>query len=655
MRRKSAVAAAVLILVSSNAWAQAKAATGEGLGALLRLLTDRIDLAFSELPEVWRFFATLGHRFDAREALLLIGVLVAGLAAEWLARQLLIRVRHRIHGHGAKSPLRSLLQVMLLDGLALLVLWIAARAVVGQLGEPQSHLSRLGHHLLLALVYWRAFNFVFRAWLRPSSPSGRLAPVDDLQARRLLRALNVVILLPLIARTIVLMMPIAGASPAVTATTAVLYIPFVSAGLVYAVWHWRMDMAAWLAGMISPKDLFRPAKLSAALNWWVGGLVFYVASGLLAVNAALMGQGLGNRGFSTIESLLILLLLFETLIFRLTRHLPSELPTMGDVVAGCVRLAVRLWLLVAIGGAVTVGALGAMAEEDWAPHDRAAKVAALSALAFYVGWRLLKFRMDRYIADNPLPSAGFDANAEADDDAPAAASRLRTLMPVLRVISGVTILIVGGLLVLSELGINITPLIAGASVLGLAVSFGSQSLVRDIVSGMFFLAEDSFRVGEYIDGSKVKGTVESFTVRSIRLRHQNGQLHIVPFGQLTHITNFSRDWTTVKFNLSFAINTDVELMRKTVKKIGLDMMNEPQFQKELLQPLKMQGIVDIKDASLIVRFKFTARPKNPSMIQRMAIRRMFDQLPKLGIEFAKPPYAAFGFGGMDPAARAAAQ
>jgi hypothetical protein len=84
-------------------------------------------------------------------------------------------------------------------------------------------------------------------------------------------------------------------------------------------------------------------------------------------------------------------------------------------------------------------------------------------------------------------------------------------------------------------------------------------------------------------------------------------------------------------------------------------MSEPQFQKELLQPLKMQGIVDIKDASLIVRFKFTAKPKNPSLIQRTAIRRMFDALPKLGIEFARPPYAALGFGALDPAARAAAQ
>jgi moderate conductance mechanosensitive channel len=310
---------------------------------------------------------------------------------------------------------------------------------------------------------------------------------------------------------------------------------------------------------------------------------------------------------------------------------------------------VRLVVVVVGADAILRGALGMMDAE----YVRDIRIAAVSAFAAYVVWRFLKYRMDRYIADNPLPAAGFDP--DADEDAPAAASRLRTIMPVLRVTTGAVILILGGLLVLSQLGVNITPLIAGASVLGLAVSFGSQSLVRDIVSGLFFLAEDSFRVGEYIDGTKVKGTVEGFSVRSIRLRHQNGQLHIVPFGQLTHITNFSRDWTTVKFNLAFGLNTDIELLRKTVKKIGLDMMNEPQWQKELLQPLKMQGLVDIKDASLIVRFKFTARPKNPSMVQRMAIRRMYETLPKLGIEFARPPYANFPFGGIDPAARQAAQ
>jgi small-conductance mechanosensitive channel len=205
--------------------------------------------------------------------------------------------------------------------------------------------------------------------------------------------------------------------------------------------------------------------------------------------------------------------------------------------------------------------------------------------------------------------------------------------------------------VLSQLGINITPLIAGASVFGLAVSFGSQSLVRDIVSGVFFLAEDSFRIGEYVDCSKVKGTVEGFSVRSLKLRHQNGQLHIVPFGQVGHITNFSRDWTVLKFNLAFAPGTDVELLRRTVKKIGVEMMAEPQFKPIIMQPLKMQGVVDIKDSQVIVRFKVMTRPKNPSLVQRTAIRRMYDTLPGLGIRFAVPVFP--GMMGAYPAAAAA--
>ena len=641
---------AVLLASTGMAWAQGG---NDGVNSFLRLLTDRGDATWSQLPAVWDYLEGLPGKFDLRSVLLLAGVVAAGLAAEWVARQLVVRVRHRIHAIGGKkTPLRALLQVMLLDGLALVALWAAGRIVLGQLGDPSSMAARIGHQFLLALLFWRGFNFVFRAWLRPSSPSGRLAPVDDHTARRLLRALNTVIILPLLARTLLQFMDLSGAPAAVMAAAAICCVPLVGIALVFAVWHWRHDMAAWFSGMVPEKDLFRAGKLAVAHNWWVGGLVFYVASGVLAVYAALTQQGLANTGLAAIESLLIMLLLVETLVHKATQHLPMEAPTVGEVLASCFRLAVRLWVAVAIARAFMVGATGAMTPEEWAPHDRAAKLAAVSAFAFFVAWRIMKYRMDRYIADNPLPTAGFDP--AADDDAPAAASRLRTIMPVLRITIGITVAVLGGLLVLSELGINITPLIAGFSVLGLAVSFGSQSLVRDIVSGVFFLAEDSFRVGEYIDGSKVKGTVEGFSVRSIRLRHQNGQLHIVPFGQLAHITNFSRDWTTVKFNLSFALNTDIELLRKTVKKIGLDMMNEPQFQKELIQPPKMQGIVDIKDGSLIVRFKFTARPKNPSLIQRTVIRRLYDTLPPLGIEFARPPYAALGFGGLAPAARAEA-
>ena len=109
----------------------------------------------------------------------------------------------------------------------------------------------------------------------------------------------------------------------------------------------------------------------------------------------------------------------------------------------------------------------------------------------------------------------------------------------------------------------------------------------------------------------------------------------MPFGQVGHITNFSRDWTAVKFTLAFAHGTDVELLRKTVKKIGLEMMQEAAYKPVLLEPLKMQGVVDIKDSAVIVRFKYLARPNNPGVVQRVAVRRMYDIFPGLGIQFAQ--------------------
>jgi small-conductance mechanosensitive channel len=642
MLRKGIFAAAVLVVANGgSAWARPNYGSDGPLGVALDSFFRRLDDTLGNIPAVIAYLKGLPALFDFRITALLIGIVIAGLAAEQFARMVLQRARLRVfERHAAESPIRAFLHALAFDALALWMLWIAARLVVREIGTEQELYAKVAHEILVALIYWRGFNLVFRAWLRPNTPEGRIAPVDHDTAQRLLVGMNFVIVLPMIGRNLMMFLITTGAAPHVISTAVVLYAPVLAAGLIYIVWHWRHDMAAWLAGMVKENDPLRGLKLGAAHNWWMAGLLFYLAAGLAAVLAALTEREAATRGLGLIESMLILLLLVETLVYHRARHLPMEVPTVGDVVAGCVRFAARLVVVIAVAGAATVSALGLVTPELWAPVDRSLKVAAMSAFAAYALWRFLKYRMDRYIADNPLPVAGFVA--DADDDAPSTASRLRTVMPLIRITVGITILILAGLLVLSELGINITPLIAGASVLGLAVSFGSQSLVRDIVSGVFFLAEDSFRVGEYIDSSKVKGTVEGFSVRSIRLRHQNGPLHIVPFGQILHITNFSRDWTTVKFNLAFAIDTDVELLRKTVKKIGLDMMVEPAYAKDLLQPLKMQGIVDIKDGSLIVRFKFTAKPQNPSLIQRIAIRRMYDSFPDKGLEFAKPAYAMFG-------------
>jgi small-conductance mechanosensitive channel len=213
-------------------------------------------------------------------------------------------------------------------------------------------------------------------------------------------------------------------------------------------------------------------------------------------------------------------------------------------------------------------------------------------------------------------------------------SRLTTALPVIRNLVLGAVLAVGGLIILNSLGVNVAPLLAGFGVLGLALSFGSQALVKDVVSGIFFIVDDAFRIGEYISTGDLQGTVEQITIRSVRLRHHNGPVHTIPFGQISSVSNFSRDWGTIKFQLRFERDSDTEVIRKAAKKVGLAMLEDPEFGPQFLIPLKMQGIQDITENSLIVRFKFTCLPGNPSILKREAMKRLVAACKAAGLEFA---------------------
>jgi small-conductance mechanosensitive channel len=249
----------------------------------------------------------------------------------------------------------------------------------------------------------------------------------------------------------------------------------------------------------------------------------------------------------------------------------------------------------------------------------------------YLVWELARLGIDRHLHN----VGGGPKMPGTDDDSEAApGSRLQTILPMLRVAFGVVIAVITTLTVLSHLGINTAPLIAGAGVFGLAISFGAQSLVRDIISGLFYIWDDAFRVGEYLDTGRLKGTVETLGIRSIKLRHHNGPLHTIPYGQLGAVSNLSRDFATLKFNLRLVPGTDVELVRKTTKRIGLEMQEEPEIASEVILPLKMQGIADVADSAVVFRFKFTARPVKPSWVQREYLKRMYREFAEKGIAFA---------------------
>ena len=148
-------------------------------------------------------------------------------------------------------------------------------------------------------------------------------------------------------------------------------------------------------------------------------------------------------------------------------------------------------------------------------------------------------------------------------------ARLRTLLPILRNMMFVVIVVIAAMMGLSSLGVEIGPLIASAGVVGVAIGFGAQTLVRDVISGIFYLLDDAFRVGEYIQSGTYRGVVESFSLRSVKLRHHNGPLYTVPFGVLGAIQNMSRDWVIEKLSVGVTYDTDLDKARKIVKKVGL--------------------------------------------------------------------------------------
>ena len=205
---------------------------------------------------------------------------------------------------------------------------------------------------------------------------------------------------------------------------------------------------------------------------------------------------------------------------------------------------------------------------------------------------------------------------------------------------------------LSAMGVQIGPLVAGAGVVGIAVGFGAQTFARDVIAGMFYLLDDAFRVGEYIQSGNFKGTVEGFSIRSVRLRHHRGPVYTVPFSLLGAVQNQSRDWVIDKIAINVTYDSDLEKARKLIKQIGLDLQNDPEFAPLILEPLKMQGVDNLGDFAVQLRAKMMTLPGEQFVIRRKAYAMIKKAFDANGIKFAFPTVQIAGDG--DPSAAAVA-
>jgi small-conductance mechanosensitive channel len=212
-------------------------------------------------------------------------------------------------------------------------------------------------------------------------------------------------------------------------------------------------------------------------------------------------------------------------------------------------------------------------------------------------------------------------------------SRARTIQPLLHAVGKLVIGAVAAMSALSSLGINIAPLLASAGIIGIAVGFGAQTLVRDLFSGACYLIEDVFRVGDYIEGGSAKGVVERITFRTVALRHQNGPLHFVPYGSLGAVRNNSRDWVIDKFEIPLPITAQSDQIRKIVKKIGQEMLEDAELASLIVEPLKTK-LQRIEPGAKIFRCKFQTMPGRQFELRNEAYRRIEAALAAAEIPFA---------------------
>lgn len=259
-------------------------------------------------------------------------------------------------------------------------------------------------------------------------------------------------------------------------------------------------------------------------------------------------------------------------------------------------------------------------------------------------WHVAKTLIDQRIA-----AAG--VQGEPGTELARRNSRIRTLLPITRNVLMIVVAIVALLMALSSLGVQIAPLIAGAGIVGVAIGFGAQTVVKDVISGVFYLLDDAFRVGEYIQSGSYKGTVESFSLRSVKLRHHRGYIYTVPFSDLGAVQNMSRDWVIEKITLTLTYDSDIDKARKIVKKIGLELAQDPEFAHSIIEPLKMQGVDQFGDTGMLMKMKLKTRPGEQFGIKRRALMLIKQAFDENGIKIAVPTVQVSGDD--DPKAAAA--
>ena len=614
--------------------------TWEGLGQAPELVQGR-----------WREQVTDDRRVQSLTFVLIFLFLGAGL--EWLFRQYSDPIRRRLEITEFKTPAKRMTAAVTRAGLALAGLLAFA---VGSIGAFSAFdwppiLFVLILNLLMAIVVIRVVGTTLLLFFAPFVPRLRLVPVSTGMARLISRtALGFTAVLvvavafrDVFAQVIEVFKP-QGGENALLAVSVMLAVVVSLAALLC------LHAGFFLATRITPEAGSKAARkwrgflsllIILSLAFWILDLRLIMWSvlciGLLIVSLKLLRAWVDHA--------------FDTAIADYMAKLPpppvieasedvtddteaEEIVEVIDPYETYRPLAQRLVRFAAI---ITVGLILALiwnlgifeSAENPTVMQRVFSVLLDSAAALLIAdllWTWARTAIDRRLNAYRPPT---------DGSAPGPEARMATLLPLLRVVLMVTLLLMVAMSILSSVGVNIAPILAGASVLGIAIGFGAQSLVKDVVSGIFFLIDDAFRVGEYVEIDQLRGTVEKISIRSLQIRHHRGAVHTLPFGELKSMTNYSRDWVIMKLEFRVPFDTDMKLVKKLIKQVGAQLKAHPEYGDSILETLKSQGVRRMEEFNMVIGVKFMTRPGEQWLVRRDAYQGVRDIFDANGIRMAE--------------------
>lgn len=647
----------LMLLEQLDAVAEASAQDGDPPATLFDTLTE-IGIAFAApvlgsvqaLPALFTSQATVIGNFAAAFggsgllvlAGLLIGVLAIGYAAELLVTRVLFKPRPAdLHPEAdtLAANLGFLGRRLARELFGLIVFYVVIRIIgTAVLTDAQAMiLAPLVRGLILTP---RLIASVSRFLLAPRQPQMRLLSVSDHWAKYLHRNLIGLGILGGFTLFIGSFNTQYGANLSNTwlaywlNTALHLYIASIA-------WTAREGLTDMMRG--TDPDRTKYDEFTARMYPF-----FAIAVSLLTWALANVVIGFGNvellrqGAHYTTMFWLLMAPLIDTAIRGLVRHLQPPMIGEGPVAEAAHKSNKRS--MIRIGRVLAFGMIVMIIAGTWdinlSDVGSASARFAGNLIEFlvigavgYMLYELVSLWINRRLTKET--TAAQTSDQEAGEGGGAGGSRLATVLPLIRITAQVAISTIFALLAIGSLGIDITPLLAGAGILGLAIGFGAQKLVSDIVSGIFFLIDDAFRVGEYVDVGGTMGSVERISIRSMQLRHHRGNVHTIPYGSIEKVTNFSRDWVIMKLMFTVPFDTDPNKVKKIFKRIGAEMMEDPLFKDDFLEPFKSQGVFQFDDVGIVMRGKFMAKPGTQFTIRKEIYNRVRKEFEANGIEFAR--------------------